>query len=549
MGCFFSFHFSVSLFAQVQNPVSAFPLDPSRSVLFGKDVIISDEADQNQRNIAICSAFNGWLYAAYWYPITIFNEGFLYTRPVIKIHISTDYGMNWTELTSIEVTEVNKYVAGLKIVTTGQTNQDIKIIIGYRWTHTDDPHWSGKAIVARYNGITGAFEDIIFQSAPGIEILDIALASDVNYPAEGANPNSLALLLSKLDQWVDDDSITVYTSSNGGMSFDGHKSITGYSNSGWFRRVSLAYGFSPTCNNGTYYACWEKKAPGFRDLYVAHSTPNFDSPFTSPVRIDSLDPATTSMCRNPAISCQYSNTNNDSSNLTEVIVFEKYLPDDERWELAGCYNLQSASSSHFHPFSVSAGTNILVQPDICFNDDNSKFYLAYYDSTGAKLPLLEKDVNMADPSSWTVVSPDYHDLFTLSAPAPQVSYNFGKQDVVNVWTSKRSNGNKAALFDAPYSTYTAIHQNATTNNKESVIAYPNPCSFKINFSFNLSSVERIQISLYNLLGQQIKVICDKTWPSGEWLIAGDIASVPNGSYFYVYQSDKVTKAGKIQISK
>jgi len=52
---------------QAQNGLlggSAFPLK-SQSSLFGKDIVINDSSTQDQHNVVICSAFNGWLYCVY----------------------------------------------------------------------------------------------------------------------------------------------------------------------------------------------------------------------------------------------------------------------------------------------------------------------------------------------------------------------------------------------------------------------------------------------------------------------------------------------------
>jgi hypothetical protein len=41
---------------------SVVPFKP-QSPLFGKDIVIHDSSSQNQRQVVLCSAFNGWLYA------------------------------------------------------------------------------------------------------------------------------------------------------------------------------------------------------------------------------------------------------------------------------------------------------------------------------------------------------------------------------------------------------------------------------------------------------------------------------------------------------
>jgi len=67
-GWLLSILFSGTLMAQSGNPgVSANPLTGSRSPIFGKDIVINDQPGQNQQNLSVCSAFNGWLYAVYFY--------------------------------------------------------------------------------------------------------------------------------------------------------------------------------------------------------------------------------------------------------------------------------------------------------------------------------------------------------------------------------------------------------------------------------------------------------------------------------------------------
>ena len=79
------------LFAQQRNvdkPV--LPKQPNKAILFGKDIMIHDSSAQDQRNLAICSAFNGWLYAVYSY-----NNGI---QPRIAVIRSTDDGITWNLL-------------------------------------------------------------------------------------------------------------------------------------------------------------------------------------------------------------------------------------------------------------------------------------------------------------------------------------------------------------------------------------------------------------------------------------------------------------------
>ena len=66
------------------------PLKENGSVLFGKDIVISDNPLENQRSAVICSAFNGWLFASYGYDsLNVACQ---------KILRSTDNGLTWSVL-------------------------------------------------------------------------------------------------------------------------------------------------------------------------------------------------------------------------------------------------------------------------------------------------------------------------------------------------------------------------------------------------------------------------------------------------------------------
>ena len=64
---FFLLHLTLSrLDAQsIQRDDPGQQLKSCKSMLFGKDILINDKSSQNQRAGAMCSAFNGWLYAIY----------------------------------------------------------------------------------------------------------------------------------------------------------------------------------------------------------------------------------------------------------------------------------------------------------------------------------------------------------------------------------------------------------------------------------------------------------------------------------------------------
>jgi len=517
------------------------PLKADNSVMFGKDIIIREQPDQNQNDVVICSAYNGWLYAAYWYFESI--------TPKLVIMRSIDDGMNWLNLTTLDWFVGGDRIYRMDICATGQTESQIKIILCFIY-NTDTPIYSGGPLfVSRFDGNTGDFEGFVFDSKSTL-FFEASMACDEPFVATSASPNSIAILYS-FNQGTGYDSISVRTSDNGGLSFNSYQPIAKATHRYKGGNLSLTYGNSPSFNSGRYFAVWQEVWEYMNEntIYTAHSEPFFNSPFTTPVRLDNLVPSTTNVCRNPVIACQNSSTDNDSSDITAVVVFEKFIPGENRWELAGCYNRQAVTSETFVPFSITTNQEYHSQPDICFNPYSSTFNLTYFDSTNAKLPLVSNDINMTNPNSWTVESPDYHDMFNLASPKPRINVNFGKQDIVNVWAGKQNNGNKAALFDAPYSTYTGLVKDINSLSSSHSLAYPVPCSQNLTIAFSLHSGEPVNIELYDSMGQRIKIVCNWFYDAGRHEVNFDISGFPSGVYYYKFQSGELLQSGVFQIVK
>ena len=535
---FFFIFFFISLISVVKaqsisygGPIPFKPLSP----LFGKDIVIHDSSSLDQRNIAICSAFNGWLYAVYSYPI-----GIVQACAFLK---STDNGINWEILGEggmTVATATNK----LDIVVCGTNVDSLKIFVGFVYFNAASN--MGGALLIRYNEHPFAYEDELLQSEQG-KITDLSISSDYMYPSSGSSPYSLGALFSK--SYYNKDSIIFRSSSNGGISLDTRRTLAVSLHN--FTKVSLNYGRSPSWSGGRYFCAWEEIAnpsSNFGHIYTAHSEPNFNSAFTQPICIDSINLPDINKVRNPSLACQFSNVDNASSNFTEVIMYDKYLSASNN-ELKGVYNLQSTISNSFIEFSVSSSNNDKIQPNINFNPYNSTFMLTYFDSTDRKLPFLTNDVNLSNPNQWDVISQGYNDNSILISPYPKVKINDSQQQGMNAWISEGTNNNGVALFDSPYSTYTNISELGKNDHSELVDVYPNPCNSIINFYFELKKSGNVIISLYNILGQPVGNITDQFYNVGKNNVAYNVKSIQNGIYNYNYQIDNYVKTGKIIISK
>ena len=300
--------------------------------------MINNEPQINQRQVAVCSAFNGWLYAVYSLTDSINNSA------AFKVMRSTDNGITWAHIISGVFSEVFKSFTSIDIEVTGDSVSNLKVFIALVASSGTNPLISrGEAHVYKFNGVTGDFEDVLLTDYSST---CIAIASDYNYPAGNSNTHSIAVILSKFYSTVVRDSIIIFTCSNGGISFDNRRVIASATNFNIFHKVDITYGRSSSMNNGRCYVVWEEQAnlsSSTGHIYTAHSEPNFNSPFTIPIKLDSIDGSALNNSRNPVISCQYNTTDNDSSNVTEMVLFDKYLPAENRYDIAGFYNLKSTT--------------------------------------------------------------------------------------------------------------------------------------------------------------------------------------------------------------
>jgi len=532
----FSFH---GLHAQpTKGSDPMIPLQTNRSALFGTDIVIHDQPDRNQRNVAICSAFNGWLYAIFPYFDNNANQD------AITLLRSKDNGVSWSLLFDLTTGFFHSRTIKLEILACGHDTTNLKVFAGYCFYDTITTNqW---LYIVRYdrNGV-GAEE---FLHSNSSHIRDFALASDDLYPASNSNPFSFAVVFSKGTLYG--DSIVFCSSSNGGISFNKQYNIA--SSSHYFHKVALAYGRSPSFSSGRYFAAWEEQENENSvsgHIYTAHSEPNFNSPFTKAVCLDSIDPSAINHARNPVIACQNNAADNDSSNLTEVVLFEKYLPSTQKFTIAGLYNKKATVSDNFQAFTIDASANNKLQPDICFNAFDSTFIVTYFDSTAQKLPYCIHNFNMMYPDTWNVLSTSYNDDNNLIAPNPQVAMDYWTHTGANAWIGTSSGGNGAAMFDAPFIYYTGDPEKNIDKNKLKVKVFPNPASEFAILEFELPRTENVKITILSTVGQSLSEINYPYCISGKHQVKVDLSKYEAGMYIMTIQAGNSFSSSKISFTK
>jgi hypothetical protein len=173
--------------------------------------------------------------------------------------------------------------------------------------------------------------------------------------------------------------------------------------------------------------------------------------------------------------------------------------------------------------------------------------VTYYDSTSQKLPFLLNNCSLATPNAWQIVSSGYSDDTNLADPYPKVALNIGKQQGANNWAGEGTGGNGVAMFDSPYSTWTGISGNNTTDNNELFWVYPNPCNYLLTVAFKVKRTEAVTITLYNLIGTPMGIVADQLYPNGLYLINYDVSNFSDGSDLLTYRKGNIAQTCKVLI--
>ena len=513
------------------------PLKENYAPLFGKDIIINDQPTQTQQRVALCCAFNGWLYSAITYKDPVYT-----TCAVVTVLRSTDNGITWVDIFDdwFPPGSGDAVFTSVNITAIGNSLPNLKFLLGLVASTTTSHYSTG--FVDLHNGETGNFEGHLFRESM---CYDLCMATDGMYPALNSSPQSVGILYSK-HSFTGGDSIVFLPSNDGGLSFNLHQpvAVTG----GHYHKVGLSYGRSTSWASGRYFAIWEEKSdfgdiPG--NIFTSHSEPNFDSPFTVPINLDGLDPADYNLCTNPSIACQNNDVDNDSSNLTEVVLFDRYDATYQQYDLEGYYNLQAANHNYFNKMTLTNPAHKCLQPSINFNPFDSTFMVTYYDSTTQRLPYLTNNFNLKNPNTWQFISNGYNDSTTLSAPYPKVALNLEQKKVACVWIRDGSDGKGIAMFDSPYSTWTGVTENNLPADALQLGLYPNPCNSWVTIWFDLQKNANVSIKAYTSLGQIAAVFTDQNYKAGKHELKCNLNNLLPGSYILKLQTDDGTKSTKL----
>jgi hypothetical protein len=522
-----------NLAAQIQkSQTGSIPYKFMGAPQFGTDVPLYTDSTQNQRLAALSVAFNGWLYACY----SLGDGGFT----IVK---STDNGLTWDGWESVYWGAYG--FTKLDIVVTGTTGTDLKVWVAYicyDLANTSDWYAGYQNTDGDLNALGYADLDI-YTATTGF--YDIAIASDYRSPGTYAVPYSLGILYSKYGSPT--DSVIFCCSIDGGTTFGYRKPVATTGN--FYGKVALSYGKSNSLVNGRYFAAWEEKVnqTGWDcNIYTSFTDPYINSDFVPQLCIDCLDGGISGYVSSPAISTQFGTVNNDAGGLTAVLLFDydhNGLGTD--YDVMGYYNKNTVATSNWNQFVIDNSSKNTVQPDVNFDPVYNNFLLTYFDDTFRKLPYFWETFNMTSPNSWNLVTPGYNDQANIVMPYPKVEINPALNQTAFVWIEELPGaGNGQAVFDAQYTI-----NGAPVNGKPAAVelagAYPDPCKLSTTIGFTLPQPEKVSIVLFDVYGNQVRDITDKTYGSGRTNETVDVSGLRAGVYYYSFKAGDFISSGKI----
>lgn len=493
---------------------------------FSGDVPIFQNSSLNERNVRLTVAFNGWIYAAYSIKDSTNSSG-------IKIMYSKDNGNSWNAFDSYLFNDIT--YPSFDIVVAGTDTNNLSLFLAGARKNSDTDYL---LYIDKYNATTAQYIGNQYLTNKNNSIIDIAIASDYQFPSTVSAPYSIGVIYSKRGSI---DSINYVLSMDGGTTFNYTNSIA--QTNLFYRKVSLAYGKSLSASNGRFFAAWEQLINGDESstghIFTSRNESYLNDAWIPQINIDSIAPACIGLCKNPTIAAQFNNVDNDSASVSAIVAFERdYEGAGNDHDILGFYNMTASHTNNWTRLDINNSTSNCIQPHISYDPAGNHFLAVYFDSTAKKLPYVINGMNfnLSDPDTWLTITEQYNDDTNMVAPRPRVQINPVLNQTAHVWIAEDQNNFGIAMFDAEYS-HTGINEESKSIFSDEAI-YPNPVSETATISFNTEGSATATLLICDITG---KIIVNKEITNinaGKGVEKIDVRDWNNGVYSCSISSDK-----------
>ena len=512
------------------------PTQNLKAQAFGTDVTV-EANPSNQQPKAMDIALNGWIYVLN----SMDTGGYNISR-------STDGGNTFTVIGDVTTSTVYNHVDLIVAGSNTDTSQFSLFIAGYnpdnKVIYIDNYDRDG-------NFISSPYSKSIPNTTLGVRGLE--LATDYKSPGENGTVSPFSVVLATTERNGVNDSLRYFYSSSAGTSF---VEVPVYGTSRFLERVSIAHGKSANYNNGRYFIAFEdfsaSAAPSGHIGYTFTAN-DVTGGFLPVMWIDTVASVTggqiNNNVNNPRISFSSTTVDNDSSEFTGVVLFDRQFSVGDRDVLAFCNKRPMGTSitGWFRSDINNDGNVNCFDGDISYDPLFNNFLVTLYDSTHHDLNFTVKGFNLATPGNWSAFYIyNYCDNnANLVAPTPRVVMNNVTQKVGWAWTEKIS-GKLVTKFDAEWrgSAPNAVVENTMVN---SLNVFPNPADAEVNIYFDLKQAGKVSFRLYDALGQQVSTIYDGQAGAGQNAVNLNVQNLASGMYLYTLQTDKGALSGKLTV--
>ena len=79
--------------------------------------------------------------------------------------------------------------------------------------------------------------------------------------------------------------------------------------------------------------------------------------------------------------------------------------------------------------------------------------------------------------------------------------------------------------------------------------FPNPFNPSTSIEYSVPYEDKIVLTIYNILGEEVVRLIDETQPAGNYAITWDAANIASGIYFYKLQSGEISLTKKMLLLK
>ncbi len=503
--------------------------------IVGTDRMIDPSNVDTQTDVRVATAKNGWIFTAYIRANGTASAG-------IKVKRSKDNGESWKNVCNVTYSN-SRFISGLDLIVCGNDSASLVLYL----ISADNNLTLGKytLFIKKYDANSGvllanSYTEPISYSYP---VVDCAIETDFLSPSIVSNPYSIGAVFNFRSNPY--DSLIFLYSIDGGNTFNRQVIDT---TDKYFGKVSIAYGKSLSEPAGNYFVAYEKKDginTQIGSIRTSHTSGFPGNPFTAPFEVDKLVGSTKNVCSMPSIACQISNFDNDSSDLTTVVMLERDFNGlGSNHDVLGFVN-KNMQSNYWERFNVLTSGNA-KQPDVVYDLVNSNFLATYWDSSTGKIPLTYKDVNFTNSNSWPNLIDQYNDFTSnIEDAEPHISINPINGRTNFVWISGGKSVEGVAYFDTNVS---LVGMEENSEGTPALYCYPNPANSSTSISFHLNRPSALCIEVRDVAGRLIEKTCAQQINEGLNSLELNLASYSEGYYFVSLKSSQQTITNKLIIS-